>query len=433
MSVEDMKEAPSGGDRDGAMEGQSGGTEDKAQNKPNGHDPQAPIAIALTGVLKSGGVTTKSLSLDGTGKVVKDSTQCWISTGAMHRTVYPDWRTFSSVLENMPPNGAIVLGTLREDCPDAVQLFTADDPRHKGPNCAARTKEFLKYQAVPTLMLFDHDCGHFSTAVKDKVDKLGGFIRAVWSICPELDKVGAILRASTSSGLSNAETGQQYPSSGGAHLYTLVCDGTDIPRTLKVFQDRCWLGGMAGFWINKAGRLLEYSIIDTSVAGAERLVFEANPTVAVPLIQAHRPAERRDGPPLDTRKACADLAPAERAEVVKLKAAAKRKLKSEADAVKASYTEEKVTELEAQGIDPITARERVEKFVNKGILEPGLKIEFQDHELGAVDVADILANPLRFDRKTAFDPIEGREYGHATAIFYANSKTLFSQAHGGIT
>jgi hypothetical protein len=50
-----------------------------------------------------------------------------------------------------------------------------------------------------------------------------------------------------------------------------------------------------------------------------------------------------------------------------------------------------------------------------------------------VDVADILANPLRFDRKTAFDPIEGREYGHATAIFYANSKTLFSQAHGGIT
>jgi hypothetical protein len=301
MVTEDMKESPPTGGVDGQEEGQSREAFDGQENKPNGSGSQAPIAIALTGVLKSGGVTTKSISLDGSGKVVKNSTQCWISTGAMHRTVYPDWRAFSSVLENMPPNGAIVLGTLREDCPDAVQLFTADDPRHKGPNCAARTKEFLKYRALPTLMLFDHDCGHFSTAVKDKVNELGGFIRAVWSICPELAKVGAILRASTSSGLSNAETGQQYPSSGGAHLYTLVCDGTDIPRTLKVFQDRCWLGGMAGYWINKAGRLLEYSIIDTSVAGAERLVFEANPTVAPPLVQAPRPAERRDGDLLDNR------------------------------------------------------------------------------------------------------------------------------------
>ena len=38
--VEDKMEAPPGGGRDRAMEGQSPGSEDEAQNKPNGHDPQ---------------------------------------------------------------------------------------------------------------------------------------------------------------------------------------------------------------------------------------------------------------------------------------------------------------------------------------------------------------------------------------------------------
>ena len=165
---------------------------------------------------------------------------------------------------------------------DSAYLVTKDNPCHKNPGRVARTKEFFQYRPVPTLALLDHDTKHFSIAVKEHVQALGGLTWAIESVCPALATAGTILRASTSSGISNAETGEEYPSSGGFHLYVLVDDGTDIPRFLKVLQERCWLVGLAGYWVNKAGSSIEYSIIDTAVAASERIVFEADPKVDPP-------------------------------------------------------------------------------------------------------------------------------------------------------
>jgi hypothetical protein len=76
---------------------------------------------------------------------------------------------------------------------------------HKQPGRVARTKEFFQYRPVPTLALLDHDTKHFSTDVKECVEALGGFTSAIESVCPELATAGTILRASTSSGISNAD------------------------------------------------------------------------------------------------------------------------------------------------------------------------------------------------------------------------------------
>jgi putative DNA primase/helicase len=78
----------------------------------------------------------------------------------------------------------------------------------------------------------------------------------------------------------------------------------------------------------------------------------------------------------------------------------------------------------------MAAREMAEQWINGNILYAGAMIDFVAANLGLVDVAEILADPERFDGETCFDPIEGRDYGHATGKFYADNLLVHSFAHG---
>jgi hypothetical protein len=60
-----------------------------------------------------------------------------------------------------------------------------------------------------------------------------------------------------------------------------------------------------------------------------------------------------------------------------------------------------------------------------------MQIDFVDADIGVVDVAELLADRERFNKKKCWDPEEGRAYGHSTAIFYADNMIIWSQAHGG--
>ena len=200
-------------------------------------------------------------------------------------------------------------------------------------------------------MLVDHDTKHFSELVSEKLAELGGFPAALEVVIPEIAKAGTILRASTSSGLSNSVTGDVYPSSGGFHLYILVENGVDIPRFLRAVQDLCWLHGLAGFWITKDGKLDEYSIVDVSVGSAERLVLKLTLKSISHWFKRHgrQPCEaktRRWRPQRST--------PIKAARISKLKSSAKSKLKAAAAEVRENYITEKANELEARGVDPIT-------------------------------------------------------------------------------
>ena len=112
----------------------------------------------------------------------------------------------------------------------------------------------------------------------------------------------------------------------------------------------------------------------------------------------------------------------------KLKSAARRKLKPEADAARETFITTKAEEAIARGVDPMAAREMAEQWINSNILYPGVLIDCVDADLGVVDVAEVLANPERFDKKACWDPMVGRDYGHATGKFYANSLVIHSSA-----
>ena len=204
--------------------------------------------------------------------------------------------------------------------------------------------------------------------VRIRIDGLGGFIGALAAVCPGAASAGYIERRSTSAGVGNAATGERYQSD-GRHLYLVVKDGADAKRFLCALHDRAWLLALVGYWIGKAGQLLDRSIIDRMVCAPERFVFEAAPDLESPLEQRPRPATVHDGAPLDTLAACPDLSAHEVGELQRLKAAAAIALKHEAATANAAFVEEQVGNAVERGVDPARARAAAEAS-SRGVLRP---------------------------------------------------------------
>ena len=270
-------------------------------------------------------------------------------------------------------------------------------------------------------------------SVAERLDAAGGFEAAIAELLPGLNRYARVIRASTSAGLYNQETGERFSGSGGVHMYLLVKDGEDIRRFLRDLGARAWLAGFGWIMVAKRGACLPRSIVDITVGSPERLVFEGSPEVVAPLVQdeAKRTPIAHDGELIDTRAACPPLTEAERRRFEELVSAAKAEAKPAVKASKEAASEELAEKLSItieKARDVIAANAR-------GELISWDAVHFDDDALGVVDVADILADPERYHDETLADPIEGREYGPGKAKLYfygGGSVVINSFAHGGI-
>ena len=69
----------------------------------------------------------------------------------------------------------------------------------------------------------------------------------------------------------------------------------------------------------------------------------------------------------------------------------------------------------------------------QGTLLPHVTLPFDDPELAGITVADVLADPARFEGATLADPLEGVEYGRCKARIMRRadgSPWIHSFAHG---
>jgi hypothetical protein len=392
------------------------------------------LPIEVTRLVKDrSGQVTKRIHLAQDGTIANDSSDCRMSRGVMHREAMSDWRDFALLIEETPRNTAYALGALRHDLPPSIRLVAKADPQSGRPEFATRTAGTILYlECRPGFVLCDFDVKGMPHDIRARLQECGGFGGALGQVCTGFEAAGHICRRSTSAGVYNEVTGEQYSLSAGEHLYLLVQDGTDARRFLYALHDRCWLVGLGWYIVGKAGQLLERSIVDRMVCAPERLVFEANPDLDPPLKQERREAAVHDGDPLDTKAACLDLNVVEQAELHRRKAAAAHALRKEAEAAKKAFIGEQIEKAVACGIDRDKARLMAEQW-GKGILRPGVIVEFDDPDLGAVSVADVLANPDHYDRETLADPIEGVDYGRNCAVVQVRSDGvyIFSFAHGG--
>lgn len=375
------------------------------------------IEVTLFAKDPSTGPLTKTIKLVN-GKIESNGSACRMSRGAACRLRLVDVDELARTIESFDSQNALALGALRSDLPDQVQIVTKRKVNGDA-GVIARTAENLIYAPdTPALTFFDYDTKGMPKDVAARVREAGGFESALLTVLPALAEAARLSRASTSAGLYRTDTGEKLRGSNGRHLLAMVKDGADNVRFLKTLHERLWLAGYGWYVVGKSGALLEKSIIDRMVGGAEHLIFEGPPVLDGPLGQdaaARRPIVRHGGL-LDTAAACPPLTARERAEVERMKAAARQILAPEAARIHARWAERNIDVLVKRlGISKAEARIIVEKQ-SRGILLPDVELEFDDPDLKGKTVGDVLADPTKYEGETLADPLEGIAYGRGKAM-----------------
>ena len=374
----------------------------------------------ITVFSKSGGPLTKHISLNADGSINSDGSACVMSEGTARRAKVANVGELAALIEQLKPHQAIGLGVIRDGLPDQVNVVTKEKLNGvTKPNIIARSGDDIIYRAKkPAFALIDFDTKGMPAKVAAKIKKRGGLWPALLSVMPGLSDIANVTRRSTSAGLFNGNTGKAIKGSDGVHIYLGVANGNDIERFLKVLHDRCWLAGLGWMWVGTAGQLLERSIIDRSVYGPERLVFEGGPILKKPLKQdkESRKPIAHDGKILRTRSACPKLTPDEQKAVEKLKAEA-----IEAAAAESRKGARRLCQRASAGTDEAHRQVQGRMHTHARSQMPvragdDIVLEFVDKELKGCTGGDVFADPQRFNRKVLADPIEGVAYGRTTAI-----------------
>ena len=378
--------------------------------------------IEITRLTKAGGPLTKLIRLSDDGRINSDGSACVMSVGVAERAAIASVHALADLIGNLQPQDAIALGTLRHDLPERVQIVTKrrlDEMNGStGPDVIARTADHIRYRpGAPAFMLLDYDTKGMPPAVADRINAAGGFWPALLNVLPELAHTARVTRRSTSAGLFREDTGEAIPGSNGVHVFVAIKDGADAERFLKALHARCWLAGLGWSMVGAGGQLLERSIVDRMVGAPERLVFEGAPVIVPPLAQDHdsRRPLATEGRLLDTVEACPPLSILEKSRL--REALAREETRLAPDSAKARevfITQQAARIAERTGL-PTEQAAHVAKRQCAGVLLPDVVLPVDDPDLGVVTVADVLAEPARFDGVTLADPLEGPDYGRCKA------------------
>jgi hypothetical protein len=378
--------------------------------------------VEITTLTKAGGPLTKRITLAPDGSLHSDGSACVMSRGSARRMRFDGLATLAAHIAALDSNEAIALGTLRSDLPDQVEIVTKDRlAKMNGaaqPGIIARTGGHITYrQGRLALALLDFDTKGMPPSVADRLKEHGGYWPALVSVLPGLAQVARIMRRSTSAGLFRTDTGEMLPGSNGLHVFVAVQDGVDAERFLKTLHERCWLAGFGWMMVGAGGQLLNRSIVDRMVGAPERLVFEGAPVLEPPLLQdlASRTPSVVEGVALDAIIACPPLTIVEQAKLLELRAKEAHRLAPDAAKARGAFIAQQSQRLvERTGMSAERAVQVIEQQC-RGVLLPAMTLPFDDTELRDCTVADVLADPARFEGATLADPLEGVEYGACKA------------------
>ena len=114
--------------------------------------------IEIVRFRKLRGPLTKRIHPGPDGKPANDSSNCRMSEGTAYRQPLSGLREFATLIEGMPRNEAIALGTLRHDLADQVSIVRKADKRCGKPGFVSRTQDIISYnEKWPALALLDFD------------------------------------------------------------------------------------------------------------------------------------------------------------------------------------------------------------------------------------------------------------------------------------
>jgi len=374
----------------------------------------------VTIVTSSKGPVNKKIYLKD-GKVHKDS-KAQIYEGFAETVPASTAKKLHEVISQLGNNQAIALGQLSQ----IGKSFPLTTRANLYNGSIARTKDHIKHSYSEGWLLLDYDTGHLPQHVADKLAEVS-VLNLLFKLVPELLLSEMLVRASSSGGIITPDGSEQKAT--GLHIFIKIADQSQSKQILQLIHDRYWEAGYGFFALAADGKLLERSLVDTSVHGPERLVFETKPTVTPPLIKRNIPDEVFRGGTLRC------IGEPDHEQVYYLKNEARELMKPEGQIKKRKHTEDKTVEVMAKtGLSRAKAskivRQRIEgrELAEHDILELG-----QNNFMKVSDFLDDASGARGMPC-----PIEGSEYGTSKAYFYPSDDhrpypRIISYAHGNIT
>ena len=377
-----------------------------------------------------GAVLTKELSLDRDNNVNTNSTPLFIEGTARTESI-TRLTDLEQITQVLGPNECITTGIFdRSPCEIALKADLTQDQIAAGVR--ARSLDFMS-QPSPGLVLLDYDpsprmpehmhCG----SPTDLMDKLA-------RLSPLLEGIGYSGAGSTSNGIINIKTGEPHIKN-GFHCYILTTE-TDLRVLRKWLRVKCWLAGYGYIDFGRNGVMLARCLVDITVLSPERLIYEAPPVLGEGLGRADREWTHQAGGLLtgDFSVSSANIKACRQAV-----AAAKSDPATKGESIRLHAHYYDLKSRERAKVKSITVeeakRQRPRREPPKGIAEEiTLYRDDTVYVKGEImSVEQLVAQGEAHDRTPVPDPVEGPDYGSATAMFFYNDgihPVIHSFAHG---
>ena len=256
----------------------------------------------------SGKRLSKEVGLSAAGAIT--TRKCSFGVSRAAPKVFETLKSFGDFIDRLQPNQAISIGSIIPGVKyvDGFAKVVGKDLVTSHNRSISRSLRFFEFRAQRVgLMLIDIDLKGITHEVEERIAAEGGVWNLFCAIWPELLSAGYLQRGSTSSGIFNSSTGQTFPSSGGAHIYVLVKDQSDIPRALRAMQDRLCALDLNWAVLTKIGNHRVGCLVDIKVGSPERIIFEGAPEVVPPLQQRPRASAFAGGDIVDTLAVFKDI------------------------------------------------------------------------------------------------------------------------------
>jgi Family of unknown function (DUF5906) len=393
-----------------------------------------PTPIDISCATKDNGPLTKIMRLDPeTGALIKDGTECSMSTGTLTRLTISSLEGFAQMLRSHEENQALIHGIyLGAEKANITVKSKVTGAEKNGYPLIARTKEFIVYPDGPGVMLFDHDKardGAVGSAAALASYRPDALLEILATIHQELAKAGWVSSPSTSSCIYDSAGNMLRGEGTGSHIYLFPKLASDIPRYLATLGKRLCLAGLDRIEVSKAGSLLQRTLIDLSVGSPERLDFVAGADCRDGLVQKLPEPTVHNGEMLDTTTLL-DLTPEEERQYQAIVQALKHQARPQQERVVAEYIEHEAAKLAKDGITLEDAKSIVQARQNHVLEDPD--ILFFNGKTGTV--REVLDNGVAYHGKSLADPLEpDYEGGSKTkAKFFWNdgNPIINSYAHG---
>ena len=375
---------------------------------------------------------TKQILLDKDGNMIKQPSAN-LSKGTAELVSIQSMQEFSELLQSLETNQALIYGVPSGALSQAkVVTKKAFGALEDTEGVITRSNDHFEWPAGPGIMMFDYD---------PDGEALGqeAVLQLLYDVCPEIKNVDHLWWTSSSSNITNEETGEQLTSVSGQRIYVMVEDARDIPRAAKVLEDTLWREGHGYFKVTQAGSMLERVPFDMSIYQPSRLDFAAGASTTAPLNQDRGLPELIKGTNnvLDTDVLLLELDKTDQTLMEAMKHAQKSVAMIDAEKAKAQYLATMSETLKANDnyLTDEMIPDVIESAVVKGKLPPYWPLHvWTGEELAEVTVETVLNNKFDYHELLCLDPIEpDYDDGRLVSKLYLDQKdpVAYSFARGG--